>query len=190
MTARNKSTSSARTRAKLRKLEHRFPKGHKIFVEGEASGEMYILLSGKLDIISKGVNVGSIDQPGSYVGEMSVLLGDRRSATVVVKQDVRVLKIPEKEIIEFLTHAPELALKLSRMLASRLKTTNTSFAAYRLEMSTRYQELTNRLHKIFMLSKSRARNARADMAQEIRNAATYLSGLTPMEDQDRGSRYV
>ena len=172
--------ADARTRARLRRMEKRVRKGSKIFVEGDPPGKMYILLSGSLTITRKGVKIAVITEPGAYVGEMSVLLGEARTATVTAERDCRMLAVPEADILEFLTHAPDLALKLAKILASRLKQTNDRFAEYRRAMTERYSNLNDRIYRIYTLNKNPRRTSGAEISSELQDAIIYLSKLKPL----------
>ncbi len=187
---RPNSKFSAQTQARLRKMERTFKKGEKLFIEGDEAGDMYILLSGSLKIMNRGVQVATVNTPGSYVGEMSVLLDEPRTATVVAMEDCKVLAVPKNDILEFLTHAPELAFKLARILATRLKQTNTGFATYRREMSERFKNLSARAYKVFLLSKSPSRTAHQDMNWEIRDAVAYLASLKPLDEDKREDKII
>ena len=131
------SMSHARARGKLRQMERKVEKGETIFVEGDQPGEMFILLSGKLTIMRQGVKIGAIKDSGVYVGEMSVLSNEPRSATVIAAEDCRLMVIQQKKIQEFLSYAPGMALKLAKILAKRLKRTSDRLATFVREVNER-----------------------------------------------------
>ena len=56
--------------------------GEAVVTEGGASGSVWILLEGALQVLKGDVAVNTITQPGAIVGEMSVLLGTSHGATV------------------------------------------------------------------------------------------------------------
>ena len=58
---------------------------------------------------------------GAIVGELSLLNDGPRSATVVADTDCRVLLIPRDRFIEFVRANPDVALKLLRNLAHRVR---------------------------------------------------------------------
>ena len=78
--------------ARMRSFE--FADGERIVREGEPGRSMYVVASGRVHIVleSSGSRVATIEQ-GGYFGEMSLLTGDARTATVVAEGDVRVLEI-------------------------------------------------------------------------------------------------
>ena len=56
--------------------------GDVVVREGGTSSSIWILISGALRVVKGDVTVNTIDQPGAVIGEMSLLLGTRHSATV------------------------------------------------------------------------------------------------------------
>lgn len=63
-----------------------FAPGDIVVQEGGATGGLWVLVSGALQVRKGGVPVNTITQPGALVGEISVLLGSAFSATVVATQ--------------------------------------------------------------------------------------------------------
>lgn len=102
--------------------------------EGEADSDFFCLLQGKVGIwkgdISRpdvAVKVTEIDEKGTYFGEMSALLSEQRTASIVAMDAVKVLKFPGEMLPQLIAKQPKLGLKLCSALADRLKgTTNSS----------------------------------------------------------------
>ncbi len=65
-----------------------FPKGEKIFVQGEESDAKYVLARGSVSIVLDDNEVCIMDQPGEVFGEFGVLTGELRTATVVACEEV------------------------------------------------------------------------------------------------------
>lgn len=63
-----------------------FAAGEIVVQEGGATGGLWVLVSGALEVRKGGVPVNTITRPGALVGEISVLLGSAFSATVVATQ--------------------------------------------------------------------------------------------------------
>ncbi|MFC1883221.1 cyclic nucleotide-binding domain-containing protein [Thermodesulfobacteriota bacterium] len=99
--------------------------GQTIFLEGDDSQDLYILVSGKVDIIKGNTKIAETSEPGSIIGEMSFLLGESRTATVKAKEDIKVLRIPKEEAGVFLERFPYVTAEISRVLARRLEETST-----------------------------------------------------------------
>lgn len=110
-------------RPELQKCTVDFAAGDALFLEGDTSQDMYILISGQLEIYKDDKKISEISEPGSMVGEMSFLLGSRRTATVKAGTDVKVIHVPCGQITEFLEDFPTLAPEITRNLAKRLQET-------------------------------------------------------------------
>lgn len=101
-----------------------FEAGEIVFTEGDESQDLFILVSGELEILKGNKKISEIDKPGELFGEMSVLLGGKRTATVKVVKDVKALKIVKEDIAKFLDSSPEIARDITFMLARRLDETS------------------------------------------------------------------
>ena len=88
LTDSDRATIAARTRT----IE--FADAERIVAEGEPGQSMYIVASGRVHVLIEATKttIATIGQ-GGYFGEMSLLTGDPRTATVVAEGDVRVLEI-------------------------------------------------------------------------------------------------
>ena len=74
-------TQSLGQLVQLSKIREYAP-GEAIIQEGAKDRWMYFLLSGKVCVIKEGVSVAALDEEGAIFGELSVLDGMVRSATV------------------------------------------------------------------------------------------------------------
>lgn len=105
----------------------KFANGKTIIEEGEFGDELYIMLSGEIDILKKTlqnerytVTTLSSSMGGVYVGELALIDDDRRSATVTAKTDCDCLVIKRKDFIHFGDANPDIGLEITRSLASQL----------------------------------------------------------------------
>lgn len=78
-----------------------FSKGCRLFLEGEPSNDMYILLEGVLQVNLHGKEL-SLVTAVDIVGEMGIFSGEPRSATVYAKTDSVLLKINRYELFGLL----------------------------------------------------------------------------------------
>ncbi len=108
--------------------------GHEemVFAQGEPGASLYIVLSGKLEVQSltpEGVSVvlGTLG-PGNVFGEMSLLTGEPRSATVVCLEDALLLSLDKAALQPFLEANPDLLSEISRIVAKRQKANVARFA--------------------------------------------------------------
>jgi PAS domain S-box-containing protein len=97
-----------------------FREGDVLFLEGDESQDLYILLSGHLEVFKGDKKISEITDPGSVFGEASSLLGGKRTATVKAEETVQVLRIPKTEVDHFLADFPSAAQKMGQLLAKRL----------------------------------------------------------------------
>lgn len=101
-----------------------FPKGHTIFKEGDPSDSMYIILGGTVEIsLGEGDDhqVIAFLGEGDFFGEMAIISGDSRSATVKTLKETRLLPIGRETFTRTISQSPELALYIIGSLTSRLK---------------------------------------------------------------------
>ena len=103
-----------------------FPPAEVIVREGAPGVSMYIIKSGLVEIRKKDPTTG-IDflvaqlSEGAAVGEMSLLTGKPRSATVTTVQPTIVFTLTRADFRNLLTQHPEISLGLARILAERLE---------------------------------------------------------------------
>jgi PAS domain S-box-containing protein len=101
-----------------------FETGQIILLEGDDSQDLYILVSGELEILKGNKKISEIRETGSLFGDMSFLLRSKRTATVKAKSDVKALCIPKEEITAFLREYPDVAREIAKLLAKRLNETS------------------------------------------------------------------
>lgn len=99
-----------------------------VFHAGEAGDSLYVLLSGKVKVSLISTDgkeaILSLMGAGDVFGEMSLLDGLPRSATVTSLEDCRLMQIGRQYFVQFLKRHAEVALKLLAALSQRLRTTN------------------------------------------------------------------
>jgi len=115
----------------LEKYATAFQAGQTVFLEGDRSEDLYILVSGVLNVLKGKKVISEITGVGSFFGEMSLLLGAKRTATVKAKQDVKALRIPKEEITNFLREFPDVGMEITRALAKRLDETSQMFYGFK-----------------------------------------------------------
>lgn len=130
-----------------------FREGEVVFNEGERTTDLYYLVSGKLDVFKGTMKIAEIDKPGSFIGEMSFFLGDKRTATVIAQSSVELKKASMGKITKFFATNPKKALEVARSLASRLNDTSAQvmeLMKYKqiYEQLSDYSEKNKQLRKI------------------------------------------
>jgi CRP-like cAMP-binding protein len=93
--------------------------GQAIVERGDPGDAMYIVLGGAAEV-DVGGRFHRLER-GDFFGEMAVLAGKPREATVKAAEPVEVLRIPADEFQAFLRQNPEVALGMLKSLVERLR---------------------------------------------------------------------
>lgn len=103
------------------------PEGATVFRQGEPGGSVYVIRAGKVRVL-KSANgrqrMVTTLGPGDFFGEMAVVTGSPRSATVEVVEDAELLKLPAGKLQEMVAGTGEVAIRLIQHLAQRLEHAN------------------------------------------------------------------
>ena len=91
--------------------------------EGEESTSVFYMLSGALEAYKGDTRIGIITF-GEVFGEMSLLMGEPRAATVKAKADSEVIVLPPEVFNEIIVGNAEFSRRLMQVLCMRLKTVN------------------------------------------------------------------
>ncbi len=106
------------------KFGRNFPKGTVLCHEGDPGHDMFIIQKGKVQVTKRVGNaekVLALLSDGEFFGEMALLLGMDRSATVEVVEDSKILVIAPDTFETLLKNSPEIALKMLKKMALRLR---------------------------------------------------------------------
>jgi CRP/FNR family transcriptional regulator, cyclic AMP receptor protein len=96
------------------------PAGIDLIKVGEPGDAMFVILEGEAVVLLDGVELDRVG-PGAYFGEMAILDGEPRSATVVAETDVRVAVIGIRMFRTMLREFSDLAEQLLIALAGELR---------------------------------------------------------------------
>ncbi len=97
-----------------------FFKGETLFKEGERGDSLYLVQEGKICVRKGKKEVAKLGS-GECIGEMALLDGKPRSATCVVENDAKLLRVSSDSFSNLLTSQPEISKALLRTLAQRLR---------------------------------------------------------------------
>jgi CRP/FNR family cyclic AMP-dependent transcriptional regulator len=100
-----------------------FESGEVMIPEGARLGKLFILIDGQIEVIRRDTQVTHVDEPGSVLGEMSLLLDMPHSATVKALSPADAYVIDDA--MKFLESRSEVAIHLATLLARRLYYTTT-----------------------------------------------------------------
>ena len=99
--------------------EVRLQAGETLFEAGDPAGAAFSVLSGRVDVLTSDGRVRSLGA-GDVIGELSMLTGGARSATVRARRDTLLLRIAPEAFDDALDQHPATARSLVRVLASQL----------------------------------------------------------------------
>jgi len=105
-------------------------RGEVVFREGEPGETMYLVVAGQVEVLA-GADQSPLAAlgPGSFVGELALLLGEPRSATLRVVADTMLWSLHRRDLDVLLTEHPVIGVELSRELGRRLVATNRQLVA-------------------------------------------------------------
>jgi small-conductance mechanosensitive channel len=99
-----------------------FGKGETIVREGDAGTDFYLLERGEVSVlITPGGRATELARlrAGDFFGEMSLMTGEARKASVVATGDVAAVRLDKDSFREVLSHNPRVVDQISRVLAIR-----------------------------------------------------------------------
>jgi len=108
-----------RALAKLAK-EQTYRTGQRIVREGIAGSALFVLLEGPARVERGGRRLATLG-PEEFFGEISLLDGGPRSASVVADAEVRCIKLDGRDLRALLEREPTVVLRLLAALAARLR---------------------------------------------------------------------
>lgn len=108
-----------------------FEAGCTVFQEGDAEDGLYVILSGELRILARDGEGNQLELatagPGGFVGEMAILDGTPRSATVICAERSEFLVLEHDAFISFLCQSASLLEWFLAAFADRIRRTNADF---------------------------------------------------------------
>jgi len=105
-----------------------FPAATRVFHEGDHSDACYIVREGSFRVTrehsdGRAITLATLG-PGDIFGELAMLDGEVRSASVEALTDGELLALPAGEVRALLARHPEITVKLVAALVRRLRTAN------------------------------------------------------------------
>ncbi|MFP4540070.1 MAG: Crp/Fnr family transcriptional regulator [Opitutales bacterium] len=98
-----------------------FAPGETIIAEGVVDNHLYILQDGTVAIEKGGAHVTTLSEKGTFMGEISAILGEPRTCSVVAETECDILRLIQT-IEEMVEHNPKLTRHLLAEMARRIKT--------------------------------------------------------------------
>jgi transcriptional regulator with AAA-type ATPase domain/polyferredoxin len=106
-------------------------RGEVVIHQGDFGDSMYLIFQGEVEVFIRNQegseSVVACLKEGDFFGEMALLTGSPRSASVRVQKDALFLSMAKTDFDDFLKDHPHLAILFSKILVDRIKTTNTLY---------------------------------------------------------------
>ncbi len=92
--------------------------GDILLKEGDKSNKFYILIDGECEILKGNFQINKVSEPGSMLGEMSILLDNPHMATVKSTKKTKLYVVDD--VADFLKSNTDITFHLAKTLALRL----------------------------------------------------------------------
>jgi len=135
---------------------HHFSADETIIRQGESTDSLYIIAKGVVGIKVEMPDGNSIEvarkSAGDFFGEIALLTGDPRIATVFAITDVYLFEIRKEDIAPYIKAEPEIAERLSSILTKNMMDTEAKknrYEAHKIDGETFYGETLQKIQRFF-----------------------------------------
>ena len=112
--------------------------------EGDTSDYLYYIVSGRYLVFSGNRCVSYLTPDDMFIGEMSFLLSNQRTATVLAKDGGTCIKVSKQDFMDLIKRNPHYGIFLARLLAQRL----TRLNARTVRLNAEYIKIKTELEQI------------------------------------------
>lgn len=113
-------------------VTHELSRNDVLFSEGDEPDHVYVAVSGRIAIVNRSIDgresVIALMEAGDLFGEMGLFDGQGRSAGARALEPSEVIEIPYAPIRRIYTERPQLLWEVARLLARRIRVTDTALA--------------------------------------------------------------
>jgi len=172
-----------------------YPKGSIIIYEGDTGDALlYLIIEGraKVTLISdegREIILATL-KTGDFFGEMSLLDGAPRSATIVAMEDTRLLVLYREDFLAKLVEHPSVSMKIFQALTARLRAANHKIGS--LALLDVYGRVANTIYQMAKTEGRRLGNNRLCFSrptqQEIANMVGTSREVVQRVMKDLGQR--
>jgi CRP-like cAMP-binding protein len=112
------------SRRRLRKLARRarfanYARGEEVVSKGSPGDAFYVVLSGTAQ--ARGKPAAKVLRSGDYFGEIALLDGGPRSATIVATSELQVMRVPRAAFLQLTNDEPSLTVNMVSELGTRVR---------------------------------------------------------------------
>ena len=107
--------------------EHSFPAGAEVVAEGKSGVGFFVILEGTARVTRGGEELGTLS-PGDYFGEMALIDGEDRAASVHADTDLRAASLTTWNFRPFVKGHPDVAWALLTALVKRVRAAHAAQA--------------------------------------------------------------
>jgi sigma-B regulation protein RsbU (phosphoserine phosphatase) len=157
-----------------------YPANHVLCDEGQVAETLFVVMSGRV-VISRNIEgdedfVLGVLGPGGFFGEMALLTGEARAATVTTIMETDVLEITKEQFEQVFSASPAMARTILQTLAHTITETDKraieDLEARNAELASAYAELE---------AAQADRIAKAALEAQLEVAAKAQRSLLPMQ---------
>ncbi|MET1010595.1 MAG: cyclic nucleotide-binding domain-containing protein [Gaiellaceae bacterium] len=111
------------SKRRLRKIAslaqiQRFSPGDIVVQFGEPADAFYLILAGRAKVVGKSRRTLGI---GDYFGEMGLIDGEPRSATIAAGAELETMKLARRPFLKLLEQEPQIGMSIMAELAARVR---------------------------------------------------------------------
>jgi hypothetical protein len=99
--------------------EEQHAAGTLVFQEGEPGGCLYLIVEGQVRV-TRGETLLREQGPNSFFGEIAVLEGESRTATITTTTPVRFLRLDRDDLLRLMEELPAIAIGICQTLSRRI----------------------------------------------------------------------
>jgi|SRR5690349_5580308 CRP-like cAMP-binding protein len=103
----------------------RYAAGEKIFLEEDSGEQMFLVIEGKVNIVTYGTVLENVGMHGIF-GEMALIESAPRSAAAIAAEPTEVAVIDKATFVELVRDNPLFSLYVMRQLANRIRRMNAN----------------------------------------------------------------
>lgn len=128
-------TRAERVELAARSKDLLFGRGETIVRQGDEGRSMFVIARGRVRVVEASGRELAVFQAGGYFGEMSMLTGQPRSASVQAVGDCQVVELTSESLREVALANPDVVTRISAVVAARRADLERQKAAHRADLA-------------------------------------------------------